>query len=139
VRVLVDTNVLSEARRSGGHAGVKRSLAEIESDDLFMSVISIGEIAYGIARLAPGAKRRDLLAWLSMTQHHFADHILPIDGDIARLWGDIAAKAAKAGRTLHAADGLIAATALHHGLRLMTRNARDYEATGVPLHTPWDE
>jgi predicted nucleic acid-binding protein len=139
VKVLLDTNVLSEARGSGGHAGVRRYLADADPDDLFMSVISIGEIAYGIARLAPGSKRRELQAWLAMTQHHFADHILPIDREIAQRWGELTVKAAKAGRPLHAADGLIAATALHHGLCLMTRNAKDYESTGVTLHAPWDE
>lgn len=138
MKILIDTDVLSEARKPDGHAMVKERLAAAAPGDLFLSVISIGEVAHGIARLPGGAKRRELEAWLAVTESHFADRILPIDRDIAELWGEITAKAASAGRTLHAADGLVAATALHHGLRIMTRNVADYEPTGVPLVNPWD-
>jgi toxin FitB len=138
MRTLIDTDVLSEARKPDGHAMVKQRLAAAEPDDLFISVISIGEITHGIARLPAGTKRRELEAWLGVTERHFADRILPIDRDIAQLWGEITAKATSAGRTLHAADGLIAATALHHGLRIMTRNVKDYDVTGVLLSNPWE-
>jgi hypothetical protein len=138
MRTLIDTDVLSEARKPDGHAMVKQRLAAAEPNDLFISVISIGEITHGIARLPAGTKRRELEAWLGVTERHFADRILPIDRDIAQLWGEITAKAANAGRTLHAADGLIAATALHHGLRIMTRNVKDYGVTGVLLSNPWE-
>jgi predicted nucleic acid-binding protein len=138
MKTLIDTDVLSEARKPGGHALVKQRLAAAEPDDLFISVISIGEIAHGIARLPAGVARRELEAWLGVTERHFADRILPIDRDIAQLWGEITAKAANAGRTLHAADGLIAATAIHHGLRIMTRNVKDYGVTGVLLSNPWE-
>lgn len=138
MKTLIDTDVLSEARRSGGHPGVRQRLADADVDDLFLSVISMGEITHGIARLPAGPKRRELAMWLSVTERHFADRILPIDRDIAQLWGEITAKAAKAGRTLHAADGMIAATALHRGLRVLTGNAKEYEATGVLLSNPWE-
>jgi toxin FitB len=138
MKTLIDTDVLSEARKPDGHAMVKQRLAATEPDDLFISVISIGEITHGIARLPAGAKRRELEAWLGITERHFSDRILPIDRDIAQLWGEITAKASSAGRTLHAADGLIAATALHHGLRIMTRNVKDYGVTGVLLSNPWE-
>lgn len=100
----------SEVRKPDGHARVKQQLASAEPDDLFISVISIGEINNGIARLPAATKRRELEVWLSMTERHFADRILTIDRDIAQLWGEITAEASSAGRTLHAADGLIAAT-----------------------------
>lgn len=138
MKTLIDTDVLSEARKPDGHAMVKQRLAAAHPDDLFISVISIGEITHGITRLPAGAKRRELEAWLAMTERHFADRILPIDRDIAQLWGEITAAAANTGRTLHAADGLIAATAIHHGLRIMTRNTKDYEPTGVLLSNPWE-
>ena len=138
MKTLIDTDVLSEARKPDGHAMVKQRLAAAEPDDLFISVISIGEITHGIARLPAGAKRRELESWLGVTERHFADRILPIDRDIAQLWGEITAKVATAGRTLHAADGLIAATALRHGLRLLTRNVKDFEPTGVLLSNPWE-
>jgi predicted nucleic acid-binding protein len=138
MKTLIDTNVLSEARKPDGSPLVKQRLAAAEPDDLFISVISIGEITHGVARLPAGPKRRDLEAWLAITERHFADRILPIDRDIAQLWGEITAKAARSGRSLHAADGLIAATALHHGLRIMTRNTQDYEPTGALLSNPWE-
>lgn len=138
MKTLVDTDVLSEARRSKGHPGVRQRLSDAGPDDLFISVISIGEIMHGIARLPAGSKRRELETWLAMTERHFADRILPVDRDIAQLWGEITAKAAKSGRTLRPADGLIAATALRHGLRVMTGNAKDYEVTGVLLSNPWE-
>lgn len=137
MKVLLDTNVLSEGRRAAGHPGVRAYLAAMAEEDQFVSVISIGEIAFGAARLKPGKRRRELEAWLEQAERYFADHILPIDRNIAHLWGDLTAKTATRGRTLHAADGLIAATALHHGLRLVTRNVTDFEATGVLLVDPW--
>jgi len=138
MKTLLDTDVLSEARKPGGDAMVRQRLAAAEPHDLFISVVSIGEITYGIARLPAGAKRRDLEAWLGMTEGHFSDRIMPITRDVAQLWGEITARAAHAGHTLHAADGLIAATALHHGLRIMTRNVKDFEPTGVLLLNPWE-
>lgn len=137
MKTIIDTDVLSEARKPQGDAGVRRRLADADPGDLFISVISIGEIAHGIARLPTGPKRRDLEAWLSLTERHFADRILTIDRDIAQIWGEITAKAARAGRPLHTADGLIAATALRHGLHVMTRNTKDYEASGALLSNPW--
>jgi predicted nucleic acid-binding protein len=138
MKTLIDTDVLSEARKADGHPLVRQRLAAAAPDDLFISVISLGEIAYGVARLPAGAKRRELEAWLAMTERHFSDRVLPVDRDIAQLWGEITAKAAQGGRTLHAADGLIAATALRHGLRLMTRNVKDFETTGVMVVNPWE-
>lgn len=137
MRTLLDTNVISELRRPGGSAAVRARVGEADADDLYLSVISIGEIGYGIARLSPGKRKRELEAWLSVTERHFGDRILAVDRDVAQVWGEITARAARAGRTLHAADGLIAATALHHGLRLMTRNTEDFAGTGVLTIDPW--
>jgi predicted nucleic acid-binding protein len=137
LKVLLDTNVLSEARRSDGNARVRQRIAETPDEEQFVSVISIGEIAFGTARLEAGKRRRALEEWLERAERQFADHILPIDREIAHLWGDLTARATRAGRALHTADGLIAATALHHGLRLMTRNVRDFEPTGVLIIDPW--
>jgi predicted nucleic acid-binding protein len=138
LKALLDTNVLSEARRPDGNALVKARLLALPEEDQYLSVITIGELAAGIAKLDPGKRRRGLEESLELAERQFAAHILPIDREIAHLWGDLTTRAAKAGRTLHAADGLIAATALHHGLRLMTRNTRDFEATGVQLINPWE-
>ena len=138
MKTLIDTDALCEAQKPEGHQGVRRTLAAANPVDLFISVITIGEIAHGIARLPAGSRRNSLETWLGATERHFADRILPIDRDIAQRWGELTARAARSGHTLHAADGLIAATAMHHGMRIMTRNIKHFERCGVPLLNPWE-
>ena len=136
MKYLIDTNVLSEARRPGGHPRVRELLSSLDERDLYLSVITIGEIVHGIDRLAPGEKRETLTHWLAHLEPHFADRILPIDLSIARRWGELTAKASQSGRTLHPADGLIAATALEHGLTIMTRNKSDFVPTDARVLDP---
>lgn len=136
---LVDTNVLSEARKPDGTERVKRRLAATPDDRLFLSVVTLGEIAYGVARLPAGKRRRELEAWQAGLHTHFADRLLGIDADTARLWGQLAAAAETQGHRLDPADGLIAATALQHGLELMTRNAKHFTPLGVRVLNPWDD
>jgi toxin FitB len=138
VKYLLDTNVVSEARRPQCNPSVRARLAAAANDDLYISVISIGKIAYGVSRLVPGKRRREIEEWLAQTEHYFTDRLLTVDRDIARLWGEITAKSAELGHTLHAADGLIAATALRHGLSVMTRNTKDFDTVGVKLVNPWE-
>ncbi len=137
MRVLLDTCVLSELRQPKGHRGVRRAVDDLDDADLFVSVISVGEIFKGIALLKEGRKKRALEAWLQTLQRNFADRLLSIDLETCRIWGELTAAAQKAGRGVPAADGLIAATALRHGLRVMTRNTADFEPTGALLLNPW--
>jgi predicted nucleic acid-binding protein len=112
-------------------------LNALPPEDMFISVITVGEIAAGTARLDPGKRRLELEAWLDQAERSYANRLLPVDRDIAHLWGDLTVRVAKAGKVIHPADGLIAATALHHGMRLMTRNVTDFEPTGVLIINPW--
>jgi predicted nucleic acid-binding protein len=137
VKFLLDTNVVSEIRRPKAHPAVRAAVEAAAEVDLHISVITLGELAFGIARLEPGKRRQELEHWLAQTEVLFADRLLGIDPNIARLWGNLAARAAGAGHTLHAADGLIAATAIHHSLHLMTRNVADFKSTGVQIVNPW--
>ncbi|QDU90978.1 Toxin FitB [Pirellulimonas nuda] len=139
MKVLLDTNVVSEARKPRGNPGVRRRLAELDEFNQFLSVVSIGEIAYGVARLARGKLRDALELWLAQAERSFADRLLPVDAQVAGLWGELAARSAAAGGTISLADGLIAATAIHHGMRLMTRNVADFASTGGMLINPWEE
>lgn len=136
MKYLIDTNVLSEARRPGGHSRVRELLLSLDDRDLYLSVITIGEIVNGIDRLAPGEKRETLTLWLAQLEPNFADRILPIDLSIARRWGELTAQASLHGHTLHPADGLIAATALEHGLTILTRNKSDFDRTGARVLDP---
>jgi predicted nucleic acid-binding protein len=137
VRVLLDTGALAELRHPRGNAAVKAAVALISDDDLYLSVLVVGEIAKGVASLRDGRKKRGLDAWLTGLENQFADRILPVDGETSRLWGDISARAQQAGLVLSAIDGLLAATALRHGLHLMTRNKRHLAPIGALIVDPW--
>lgn len=97
----------------------------------------MGEIAKGVALLDAGARQRDLMTWLNGLESNFADRLLPVDSETARVWGELTARGQQQGRTVHADDGLIAATALRHGWHVMTRNVSNFEPTGALLNNPW--
>jgi hypothetical protein len=131
---LLDTNVVSEPRRRKPDAGVVAWLREQESDLLFVSALTLGEIALG----AEGRGRRDpavgrsLSTWLASIRTAYSDRVLPITGDIAETWGRLGAR-----RPLPVVDGLLAATAIVHRLTLVTRNVRDFNGLDVRLLDPW--
>jgi toxin FitB len=137
VRVLLDTCVLSEIRRPKGNPRVRRAVEGLNSEDLFLSVISIGEIAKGIALLKETKKKQDLLIWLQALETYYADRVLVVDLETSHMWGELTAEAQKAGQVVPASDGLIAATARRHGLHVMTRNTEHFNAAGVLLLNPW--
>ena len=137
MRVLLDTCVLSEIRHPRGAPGVRTAVQEHAGEELFLSVLTPGELAKGIALLEPGRRKRELEAWLSGLHAHYSDRILPIDSETNLIWGEITAAAQSKSRTIPAIDGLIAATALRHGLALMTRNVDDFAPTGVRIINPW--
>lgn len=139
MKTLVDTCVLSEARHPQGSRRVRDRLAAIEDRDLYLSVVTIGEIVKGIELLPKSKKKHELEVWIRDLQDHHADRILPIDLRVARVWGQMSAKAQQGGVILPAADGLIAATALRHDLLVMTRNTAHFESAGVRLENPWLE
>lgn len=138
MKTLIDTCVLSEVRRPQANPAVVERLDALAESDLFLSVVTIGEIANGIGRLAQGKRRHALEEWLGQIEQLHAPRILPVDLETGRLWGEVTAKAAGQGRAIPVADGLIAATALRHGLHLMTRNSPDFQATGVLMIDPWE-
>ena len=131
---LLDTSVISETRKARADSGVIAFLSAAEAPGLFLSVLTLGELRKGVAarrRTDPGAADQ-LGAWVDGIETTFADRVLPIDAATARRWGELSAN-----RSLPVIDTLIAATAISHGLTLVTRNTRDVEPTGVPLVDPW--
>lgn len=137
MRVLLDTNVVSELRRDTGELSVRSAVHAIADDNLFVSVLTIGEITKGINLLDPGRKREALQRWVQGIEKEYVDRILPVDLEVCTIWGEITASARGQGVIIPAVDGLIAATAQRHGLHLMTRNVGDFEATGTMLINPW--
>ena len=92
-----------------------------------------------MARLQEGRRRRELSSWLDGLERGFVDRILPVDAETARLWSDLDATARRAGRQVGVSDGLIAATAVQHGLRVMTRNVSHFAPVRVLLVNPWED
>jgi predicted nucleic acid-binding protein len=139
VNVLLDTCVVSELQRSRGNPQVRARVERFESDQLFLSAITIGEISKGVSLLSSGEQKERLIAWLNELEQEFTNRILPVDIEVARLWGELTARAQRNGETIPAIDGLIAATAHRHGLQVMTRNSRHFAAAGVLIDDPWQE
>jgi predicted nucleic acid-binding protein len=137
VKALLDTCVLTELGKDDGNPAVKAAVADIAVANLYLSVLTVGEIAKGIALLAAGRKKKALASWLTGLETKFGDQILGIDVETARLWGEMTARAQKSGTIIPGVDGLLAATALRHGLHVMTRNTRHFEACGAIIIDPW--
>jgi predicted nucleic acid-binding protein len=136
---LVDTNIPSELTRRQPDARVADFIRKAGKENLFLSVMTIGEICKGIDLLPASQKRTALEGWLDIeVRAWFAGRILPITETIAERWGHLAAGAKKQGVTLAVVDGVIAATAMEHGLTLVTRNTKDYIGLGISLINPWD-
>jgi predicted nucleic acid-binding protein len=131
---LIDTVVLSELRKRQRDPGVVAWIGRQRTTDLFVSVVSIGEIERGIA--LQQAKDRDfaqaLAAWLDSVLALYGDRILPFDLSAARRWGRLSAALGR-----DSADLMIAATALEHGLTVVTRNVDDFAAAGAPTVDPF--
>lgn len=131
---LLDTNVISETRKKHPDPRVMAFLAAADGTRLFLSVLTLGELRKGALakrRTDPAAGDR-IVAWVDGIEASFADRLLAIDAATAQHWGTLSAA-----RSLPVIDTLIAATAIRHGLTLVTRNRRDVESTGVPLVDPW--
>ena len=135
---LIDTNVLSEARRPEPNRAVIEWLHGVDEDRAFISVISLAEIRRGVALMDKGRRRDALIKWLTHDlAERFAGRILAVDERVAFAWGDPLAEAKRGGAGLASMDGLLAATALVHDLTLVTRNLRDFQAFDVKLFDPW--
>ncbi len=135
---LLATNCISELVRAKPEPRVVQWLDDCDERLLYLSVLTIGEIRKGIAALATGKQRARLETWIELElKTRFNDRILPIDEEVAERWGVLAAQAKEAGRPLAVVDGLLAATALHYNLAIVTRNTADFSETNVSLVCPW--
>lgn len=131
---LLDTNVLAELRKPRPRASVAAWFESVDGLQLYLSVLTIGEIQQGVARLRRRDPRQAAVfdAWLGTLRRDFADRLLPVDEAVALAWGGLSA-----GDPLPVIDGLLAATAQVHGLTMVTHNVGDFERTGVPVLDPF--
>ncbi|HEV2397431.1 MAG TPA: type II toxin-antitoxin system VapC family toxin [Candidatus Sulfotelmatobacter sp.] len=136
---LLDTNVVSEPMKVRPNAGVLSWLAQVDEDSVFLSVVTITELRYGIERLAAGKRRDRLEGWLRKDlTSRFGERILPVDLEIADACGRVVARRETVGRPIDPRDAFLAATAEIRGLTLVTRNVSDFEATVKDIVTPWE-
>jgi hypothetical protein len=136
---LLDTDVISELIKPNPEPRVVKWIEATDESLLKLSVLTFGEIRKGIDSLPHPLRRAALESWLSHDLAiRFANRILGIDRAVADRWGRITARAHAAKQKLPVIDGMLAATALHHTLTFVTRNAKDVAITGVPLFNPWE-
>ena len=135
---LLDTNCISEFVRPKPEPRVMEWMDATDEGLLYLSVLTLGEIRKGVAGLAQGKRRTRLETWLEVDlQARFSGRIMPIDSAIADRWGLLASEAKRKGKVLAVIDGLLAATALHHNLTIVSRNTSDFTGMQVQILNPW--
>lgn len=140
MKYLIDTCVISEMIRPFPNEQVTGWIRSRDEKALFLSVLTLGEIHKGISKLPESKKKNDIRLWMRNDLClRFQKRILGITEEIAKTWGEIQGKAEKEGRKMPAIDSPIAATAISHGMTLVTRNISDIEISGVSLFNPWSE
>jgi predicted nucleic acid-binding protein len=137
LRVLLDSSVLRALRSPSRDEAVRSTLAPLAADNLFLSVLTVGELASAIELVVDRRKKRDLATWLTGLESHFADRILPVSYDVAHRWGELTACLAQRNLILPVVDGLLAATALCHGLHFVTHETEMLSATWALILDPW--
>lgn len=136
---LLDTCVISELVKPRPNPRVVSWIKEQEEQSLFLSVITIGEIQKGISKLYPSKRRSNLAAWLQQElPARFAGRVIPINDEVALVWGQMLGDAESKGRRIPVIDAFLAATALVYGFTLVTRNTPDIVDTGASLLNLWE-
>ena len=137
---LLDTNVLSELRRARPEPKVVGFIASKPLDRLFVSTVTFAEIRFGIERIADATRRAELNDWLAhKVRPMFEQRALAVTEDVMFKWRLLVADGRKAGHTYSQPDLIIAATALHHGLTVVSRDTSDFKKARVPVVNPWRE
>ena len=137
---LLDTNVLSELRRPRPQARVLRFVAALPLEQLFVSEVTFAEIRFGIELINQPARRSELSDWLThKVRPMFVQRSLPVTEEIMFKWRLLVETGRKRGHTFSQPDLIIAATALCHGLTVVTRDRTEFELAGVPVLNPWTD
>jgi predicted nucleic acid-binding protein len=139
LKYLLDTCLISELVKKEPNPAVVSWLDEQDEQKLFLSVLNLGELQKGISKLPDGTRKSELQAWVALDLvERFTGRILEIDLETALCWGRLQGEAEQTGEKLPVMDSLIAATAVAHGLIVVTRNVRDIERCKVRVCNPWE-
>lgn len=137
---LLDANCISELVRPKPEPRVMEWMETADEGLFHLSVLTLGELRKGVAGLAHGRPRTRLEMWIDVElRARFSGRILPVDSAIADRWGSLAAEAKRKGIVLPIIDGLLAATAIHHNLTIVSRNSKDFAGTQAAVLNPWKE
>ena len=135
---LLDTNVISELRRPRPNARVREFIARQKLEDLFVSSVTLAEIRFGIESVSDLGRRAELSDWLEhRVRPMFGQRVLEVSEDVMFRWRLLVEEGRRQGYTFSQPDLIIAATALQHGLAVVTRDVADYQRARVPLLNPW--
>jgi predicted nucleic acid-binding protein len=135
---LLDTNVLSELRKPRPEPRVLAFVAERPLEALYISAVTLAEIRFGIERVTDASRRAELGAWLTnKVRPMFEQRVLPVSEDVMLVWRLLVEEGRKGGHTFSQPDLIIAATAAHHGLTVVTRDVSEFERAKVPVLNPW--
>jgi len=138
VNFLLDTNVVSEWVKPRPDPGVIAWLSQADEDQVYLSVVTLAELRFGIERLSDGQRKRRLDEWLrNDLVDRFDGRVLAVDAAIADAWGRLVARRDDIGRPIDAMDAFIAATADAYGLGLVTRNVADFTPSVATIFNPW--
>lgn len=139
MKYLLDTCVLSELVKPAPNSAVLAWVDSRTENELFVAAMTLGELRRGVAKLSASRRRSELSVWLENLQAGFGQRVLPFTGDTAGYWGEMCARVETIGKTMAAFDSIIAATAIEHGLALVTRNTQDFAAAPLMLINPWEQ
>ena len=136
---LLDTNCISEVVRIQPDPRVIAWMDAADERTLYLSVFTLGEIRKGISSLTPGKRRTELEEWLDVDlRKRFAGRILPVDALIADRWGMLMGEMKRSGASIPLIDAVLAATALHYNLAVVSRNVHDFRNAKVQVINPWE-
>ena len=137
MRYLLDTCILSEPFKRQPNPHVLAWLRSVDQATLYTPAPVLGEMSKGVAKMPAGGRREMLEKWLGDYRRFYSDNIVDFDADVAMTWGGLVGRLQLAGISLPVIDSQIAATAICHGMTLVTRNVRDMQATGVQVFNPF--
>ncbi len=136
---LLDTNILSELRRPRPEPKVVDFVTGCPLDEMYVSVVTVAEIRFGIELIGEPGRRAALNDWLThRVRPMFEGRVLPLSEEVMLKWRLLIEEGRKSGHTFSQPDVMIAATALHHGLTVVTRGRSEYDRVQVPVVDPWE-